>query len=142
MGFRRPSRLLSACVWQTERGTFWIVTEDHPPAGSNLPPRQSKRLRVSGVIVLVLGLLGAGALYWIRTHSGEPTEDELLAGNARLESHQMGLLYGRMGLLTQELSDDLKQPGTQAFLIAAVSVLIAAGCFYFARLEDDNNEVG
>jgi len=118
------------------------VTEDHPPAGSNLPPRQSKRLRVIGVIVLVLGLLGAGALYWIRTHSGEPTEDELLAGNVRLESHQMGLLYGRMGLLTQELSDDLKQPGTQACLIAAVSVLIAAGCFYFARLEDDNNEVG
>jgi hypothetical protein len=47
-----------------------------------------------------------------------------------------------MGLLTQELSDDLKQPGTQAFLIGAVSVLIAAGCFYFARLEDDSNEVG
>ncbi len=94
-----------------------------------------------GVIVLALGLVGAGALYWIRTHSNQPTEDELLAGNAKAESRQMGLLYGNMGLLTQELSDDLKQPGTQAFLIAAVSVLIAAGFFYFARLEDDRNEV-
>lgn len=94
-----------------------------------------------GVLVLALGLLGGGALYWIRTHSGEPTEDELLAGNTRVESRQMGLLYGKMGLLTQEWSDDLKQPGTQALIIAGLSVLIAASCFYFARLEDDNNEV-
>ncbi|MGA9779675.1 MAG: hypothetical protein ACLPRE_11645 [Limisphaerales bacterium] len=116
------------------------MSENHQAAGSNPPGKQSKRLRVIGGVVLVLGLLGAGALYWIRTHSGEPTEDELLAGNERLESHQMGLLYGKMGLLTLELSDDLKQPGTQAFLIAAVSVLIAAGCFYFARLEDDDGD--
>jgi flagellar basal body-associated protein FliL len=113
-----------------------------PPAGGDHPPRrQPKRLRVIGIVVLVLGLASAGAVYWVRTHSDEPTEDELLAGNARAESRQMEMLYGRMGLLTQELSDDLKQPGTQAFIIAAVSVLIAAGCFYFARLEDDNNEV-
>ncbi len=116
------------------------MSANHPAAGANPPRPQAKRLRVIGVVVLVLGLLGAGAVYWIRTHSGEPTEDELLAGNARAESHQMGLLYGKMGLLTQELSDDLKQPGTQALLIAAVSILIAAGCFYFARLEDDNDE--
>jgi len=111
------------------------------PAGADSPRRQAKRLRVIGSVVLVLGLLSAGAVYWIGTHAGEPTEDELLAGNARVESHQMGLLYGRMGLLTQELSDDLKQPGTQALIIATVSILIATGCFYFARLEDDNNEV-
>ena len=36
----------------------------------------------------------------------------------------MELLYGKMGLLTMELSDDLKQPGTQALLIAAVSILL------------------
>jgi len=109
-------------------------------AGGDLSRKQSKRLRVIGVVVLVLGLLSAGAVYWIRTHSGEPTEDELLAGNAKAESRQMGVLYGKMGLLTQELSDDLKQPGTQAFIIATVSILIAAGCFYFARLGDDDNE--
>ncbi len=117
------------------------MSANHQGAGANPPRQQSKRLRVIGGGVLALGLLSAGAVYWIRTHSGEPTEDELLAGNARLESHQMGLLYGKMGLLTQELSDDLKQPGTQAFIIATVSILIATGCFYFARLEDDNNEV-
>ena len=93
-----------------------------------------------GVVVLLLGLAGAGAVYWMGTHSGKPSEDELLPGNTRAESHQMELLYGKMGLLTMELSDDLKQPGTQASLIATVSILIAAGCFYFARLSDDDPE--
>ena len=91
--------------------------------------------------MLALGLLSAGAVYWIGTHSTEPSEDDLLPGNARAESHQMQLLYGKMGLLTQELSDDLKQPGTQALIIATVSILVAAGCFYFARLSDDDSEV-
>lgn len=99
-----------------------------------------KRLRIIGVVVLFLGLACAGAVYWIGTHSAEPSEDELLPGNAKAESHQMELLYGKMGLLTMELSDDLKQPGTQALLIAAVSILAAGGCFYFARLTDDDAE--
>lgn len=91
-------------------------------------------------MVLLLGLVAAGAVYWIRTHFGEPSEDELLMGNARAESHQMGVLYGKMGILVLQWSDDLKQPGTQAILIAGVSILISAGCFYFARLLDDNAE--
>jgi flagellar basal body-associated protein FliL len=91
-----------------------------------------------GVTVLLLGLAAAGVVYWMGTHSGEPTEDELLPGNARAESHQMGLLYGNMGILISQWSDDLKQPGTQAVIIAVVSILIAAGCFYFARLSDED----
>ena len=91
-----------------------------------------------GLMVLLLGLAGAGLVYWIGTHSGGPTEDELLTGNARAESHQMGVLYGKMGILILQWFDDLKQPGTQAILIAGVSILIAAGCFYFARLLHDN----
>jgi hypothetical protein len=52
----------------------------------------------------------------------------------------MGILYGKLGVLTQELAEDLRRPGTQACLIAAVSFLAALGCFYVARLseEDDN----
>ena len=102
--------------------------------------QRQKRLRIIGVAVLFVGLACAGAIYWIGTHSAEPSEDELLSGNARAESHQMELLYGKMGLLTMELSDELKRPGTQALLIAAVSILTAAGCFYFARLTDDDME--
>lgn len=108
-------------------------------AGAPPPHPYSKRLRRIGAAVLVLGFAVAGAVYGIRTRAGEPTEDELLAGNARAESRQMGVLYGKMGLLTQELSEDLKRPGTQALIIAAATIVIAAGCFYFARLEDDDN---
>ncbi|HLX94742.1 MAG TPA: hypothetical protein VKU37_03270 [Verrucomicrobiae bacterium] len=107
-------------------------------AGPTPPRPPSGRLRMIGIIVLLLGLAGAGAVYWIGTHSGEPNEDELLPGNARAESHQMGLLYGRMGIMISQWSDDLKQPGTQAILMAGASLLVAAGCFYFARLSDDN----
>ena len=67
-------------------------------------------------------------------------EDDWLRGNARAESRQMGVLYGKMGILISQWSDDLKQPGTQAIVIAAVSILVAAGCFYFARLSDDGAE--
>jgi hypothetical protein len=45
---------------------------------------------------------------------------------------QMGMLYGKMGPVIEEWFDDLKQPGTQAEIIVVISVLIAAGCFYFA----------
>ena len=106
-------------------------------AGSNPFRKQPKRLKTAGVIVLLLGLAGAGTVYWMGTHPSGPTEDELLPGNARAESRQMEILYGKMGLLISQWSDDLKQPGTQAIIIATVSILIAAGCFYFARLSDD-----
>src|ERR1700690_3598543 len=125
---------LSACLQGNKQGTFCVMSGNHQTTGP-VPPRQHpKRLRLIGVLVLVLGFAGAGAVYWMGTHSGEPTEDELLPGNARAESRQMQILYGKMGLLTQELSDDLKQPGAQAIIIAAFSILAAAGCFYFARL--------
>jgi len=110
-------------------------------AGSNPFRKHPKRLKTAGVIVLLLGLAAASVVYWRGTHPSGPTEDDLLPGNARAETHQMGLLYGRMGILISQWSDDLKQPGTQAFIITAVSILIAAGCFYFARLLDDDTEI-
>ncbi len=52
----------------------------------------------------------------------------------------MGQLYGKSGLLIEQWSDDLKQPGTQAVLIMITSALVAGGCFYFARLLDGGDE--
>jgi hypothetical protein len=65
-----------------------------------------------------------------------------MVGFNRAESRQMGQLYGKMGLLIEDWTNDLKQPGTQATLIVATSILIAFGCFYFARLSDDVDETG
>jgi hypothetical protein len=118
---------------------FCTVPINDPITGPAPFRQPGKRLRLIGVIVLLLGLAGAGTVYWLGTHSGEPTEGELLPGNARAESHQMGVLYGKMGILISQWSDDLKQPGTQGVLIAGGCILIAAGCFYFARLSDDDD---
>jgi hypothetical protein len=52
----------------------------------------------------------------------------------------MGILYGKQGELIENWSNDLKQPGTQAFIIVAAAVLIASTCFYFARLSDFDDE--
>jgi hypothetical protein len=65
-----------------------------------------------------------------------------LKGFNRAEQRQMGQLYGNSGLLIEQWSDDLKQPGTQAILIAGFSIVVFAGCFYFARLLDYDDEAG
>ena len=63
-----------------------------------------------------------------------------MLGFNRAEHRQMGQLFGGMGNLIADWSDDLKQPDTQAILIVIVSILVAAGLFYIARLikMDDN----
>jgi hypothetical protein len=93
-----------------------------------------------GVFVLVLGIGSAGMVYWLGTRSANLNDDLSMVGFNRAEQRQMGQLYGKMGLLIEEWSDDLKQPGTQAVLITAVSTLVAAGCFYFARLLESDKE--
>jgi hypothetical protein len=95
---------------------------------------------MAGVIVLVLGMAGAGVVYWMGTRSPDMSDDPSMVGYNRAETRQMGQLYGKSGLLIDEWFNDLKQPGTQAILIAGLSALVAAGCFYFARLSDDDGE--
>jgi hypothetical protein len=95
-----------------------------------------------GVIVLALGIGGAGSLYWLRTRSPDLMDDLSMIGYNRAQTRQMGQLYGKSGLLIEQWSEDLKQPGTQAILIALFSAVIAAGCFYLARLLDDDDETG
>ena len=113
-----------------------IEKSSSPDASS----KTSARFRLAGIIVLVLGLAGAGAIYWAGTRSPDLTDDPAMTGYNRAQMRQMGMLYGKMGPVIEQWLDDLKQPGTQAVLIAAVSALGAAGCFYFARLSNDNGE--
>jgi len=93
-----------------------------------------------GILVLVLGLAGAGVVYWLGTRSPDVSDDLSMLGYNKARTRQMEQLYGKQGLLIEEWMEDLKQPGTQAVIIAAVSALIAAGCFYFARLLDNDEE--
>lgn len=97
----------------------------------------AKKLKLTGVIVLLLGLAGAGAVYWLGTRSADLSADPAMAGFDRANTRQMEMLYGKQGELIENWSNDLKQPGTQAILIAVFSIIVAGGCFYFARLSDD-----
>ena len=99
-----------------------------------------RRLRVIGASVLVIGALAAGLVYWLGSRNGDMSDDLSMQGFSRAEQRQMGQLYGKSGLLIDQLEDDLKQPGTQAIIIVAAAVLVAAGCFYFARLTDGSGE--
>ena len=106
---------------------------------SNSSSKRQARLKVIGFIVLLLGIAGAGLVYWLGTRSPDVSDDLSMVGYNRAEQRQMGMLFGKMGLLIEDWTNDLKQPGTQATLIATTSILIALGCFYFARqLKNDD----
>ena len=95
--------------------------------------RERLWLRRIGVIVWVLGISSACILYWLRSRSEDWADDPALVGYSAPAERQMGVLYGKMGLLIDDLCDDLKRPGTQALILAGGSTIFAAGCFYFAR---------
>lgn len=116
------------------------MTINHNASGSHSPSGHGARLRMAGIIVLVLGIAGAGVVYWLGTRSPDVSDDVSMLGYNKAQTRQMEQLYGKSGLLIEQWFDDLKQPGTQATIIAAVSALIAAGCFYFARLSDGVDE--
>ena len=102
--------------------------------------KKAARLRMIGIVVLVLGLGSAGMVYWLGTRSPDVVDDLSMLGFNKARTRQMGMLYGKMGPVIEGWFDDLKQPGTQATIIVVVSTLIAAGCFYFARLLDHDGE--
>ena len=102
--------------------------------------KRSARLRMIGIVVLLLGIGGAGVVYWLGTRSPDVMDDISMLGYNKAQTRQMGMLYGKIGPVIEEWFDDLKQPGTQAEIIVVVSILIAAGCFYFARLLDHDDE--
>ena len=97
-------------------------------------PKRGARLRMIGIFVLLLGIGSAGVVYWLGTRSPDVSDDLSMVGYHRAQTRQMGMLYGKMGPVIEEWFDDLKQPGTQAEIIVVISILTAAGCFYFARL--------
>ncbi len=88
--------------------------------------------------MLALGIAGAGIIYWLGTRSPDASDDLSMAGFNKPEEQQMERLYGKQGELVEDWSNDLKQPGTQAVIIIVTAVLVAGGCFYFARLLDED----
>lgn len=75
-------------------------------------------------------------IYWRGMRTADVPDELSMTGYNKPQQRQMRLLYGKQGELIENWSNDLKQPGTQAIIIAGISVLIATGGFYFARLLD------
>jgi hypothetical protein len=108
------------------------------PASSS--KRRARRLKITGVVALALGITAAGIVYWLGTRSPDLSGDLSMIGYNKPAERQMEILYGKSGELIEDWSNDLKQPGTQAVIIVVAAVLVAAGCFYFARLLDYDDE--
>jgi flagellar basal body-associated protein FliL len=102
--------------------------------------RRARKLRIIGIIVLTLGIAGAGIVYWLGTRSPDVSDDLSMTGYNKPEQRQMAILYGKQGELIEDWSDDLKQPSTQVIIIVVAAILVASGCFYFARLHDYDDE--
>ena len=117
-----------------------MSANDKEPVPVSLSKRRARRLRTIGIIVLALGLAAAGLVYWLGTRDADLNNDPSMQGFNRAEQRQMGQLYGKSGLLIDQWLEDLKQPGTQAVLIAGFSAVVFAGCFYFARLLEYDDE--
>src|SRR5689334_24371130 len=100
------------------------------PEGSSPPGRlRARRLRWVGALILFSGLAAAGAVYWLGTRAPDLPNDPSMIGFDRAARRQIGILYGRFGELTEDLSEYLKRPGVQASIIVVVSAVLAFGCF-------------
>ena len=82
------------------------------------------RLRRVGLTILVAGLAVAALVYWIGSRAAEPADNLAMVGYNRAQSQQMGVLYGKSGLVIDELSASLQRPEVQARWIAGISIVI------------------
>ena len=109
-----------------------MSTSDLPTA----PGRRARRLRAAALAVALLGLATACLIYWHGTRAADSADDFTLGSDSKIVDRQMQEAYGRQGQVIADLTDDLKQAGTQAFLVILTTGLLAAGCWYLAHLSE------
>jgi len=101
--------------------------------------RESDRLRRTGKLVLMAGIVGACLFYWVYARpAATPTDDP--PGYERAQNRQMRMLMGRTGVMMMEWQDALDLPGTQAVLIAAVTGLFSLYFFRAASVLDHDEK--
>jgi len=98
------------------------------------PNPHARRWRVAALVLLVLGILGAGVDYWMVSRSQVDMDDPSMLSFNKKTNEQMGRLFGKSGGLVEDLQAGLEKPGVQAGLIFVVSGLAAWGCLMFSRL--------
>ena len=98
-------------------------------------PEPGRRMRIIGIVTLVVGCVAAGLLYWLETRNAEPSLEELMPGYSRANSRMMGIYYGHAGQMMWEWRETLARPDTQAAIILVVAAIVAAGCFRVAFVD-------
>jgi len=86
-----------------------------------------------GVLILLLGLGGAGAVYWTGTPPQDWSSDPATARAYKTEARDIEINFGKAGLILNNIAAGLERPGAQAAILALVSILAASGCFCFAH---------
>jgi len=120
-----------------------------PTATRSSSAKRNTSLNAVGVIVLVLGMVGACIVYAIgesrsagqgANADGTWQDGSLAPADSKSFSHDVQMYNGTAGVLVMkwwELCDALKRPGSVAIMIGAGSVAVACGCFIAAKR---NNE--
>ena len=103
--------------------------------------RQSDRLRITGWVVLVSGLITAALFYAITSRSADAALDDTNAlGYRRSLEHGMGVMMGHFGVMLTEWQQALSSPAGEALIIVVVAALLAAYFFRVAWVLDDAEE--
>lgn len=104
-------------------------TSNAAPAAARLLAR---RLRYAALGVLLVGLFSAVAIYALNKPP-VVSDDPATIGEDKPGAIETGRMYGGLGLLEQDLADDLQQPATQAVVVGAAATLVAGGFFVAAH---------
>jgi hypothetical protein len=113
---------------------------NNPMPGPDSSPKAGAWLRAIGVLVLLLGLGGAGLVYWTGDPPDDLSDDVSTARTSKKLARDIEINVGKMGLFMNDLLENWQDPGTQALTIIVASVLVASGCFYFTRLQVRRDE--
>jgi hypothetical protein len=110
------------------------MTDNQSTPDSDPASKHVTRLRAIGTVVLLLGLVVAGLVYWL-SPAPEILPDEMSSAlDFKKGATGAASNFGQMGAFSYSFSQKLKDPAIQAAIIAVVTVLVAGGCFFLAEL--------
>jgi hypothetical protein len=104
------------------------------PAGIPRSHAPGAGLRIAGLIVLIIGLGIACARLWSNHPASDAGTD--LSDDTKKAVRDQERNFGKMGVLSSDLSNRLEDPVTQAAIIAGVAIVGSAACFYIGHLKD------
>jgi hypothetical protein len=105
------------------------------------PPNLVGSFRTAGVVILVIGLVIAGLVYWLSPRPDLP-DDLNTPDNNKIVARDVASNFGQWGTFSYNLSQALHDPATQAAIIAIGSILVGGGCFYIAHLNTRDTGAG